>query len=333
MHPLSPLLRTLSPSGPAGQLSIFYFHRVLARPDALLPDEPDAAFFERLVRFITSAYRVLPLADAAAALTQGRLPSAAACITFDDGYADNLTVAAPILARHGATATVFVATGFSDGGRMWNDTVIEAVRALPAGEHDWSDFELGTHTVADAAQRSEVVRVVLKRMRYFESARRVAIADEMARRAGLPAVADTMMSRTQLLAWRAMGMDIGGHCVHHPILARLDEAQARAEIEQGRDHLTQWLGVAPRAFAYPNGFPGRDWGPREAALVRAAGFSCAVATAYGTATRHADPYGLPRIMPWGRSTWALGLRSAGALYNARRAKREGLTTITKGVSA
>jgi peptidoglycan/xylan/chitin deacetylase (PgdA/CDA1 family) len=51
------------------------------------------------------------------------------CITFDDGYADKHDVAMPILQRHGLCATFFIATGFLNGGCMWNDTIIETVRA------------------------------------------------------------------------------------------------------------------------------------------------------------------------------------------------------------
>jgi peptidoglycan/xylan/chitin deacetylase (PgdA/CDA1 family) len=58
----------------------------------------------------------------------GALPERAAAITFDDGYADNFTRALPLLREQGLPATFFVATGFLDGGRMWNDTISEAIR-------------------------------------------------------------------------------------------------------------------------------------------------------------------------------------------------------------
>jgi peptidoglycan/xylan/chitin deacetylase (PgdA/CDA1 family) len=322
MRQFSPF-RWLAPAGAGGRLSIFIFHRVLERSDPLRPGEPDASRFECIVRFIATHFQVLALAEAAAALVQGRLPAAAACITFDDGYADNLTLAAPILLRHGATATVFVATAYTDGGRMWNDTVIEAVRAAPTGEIDWRDFDLGVPVITDDASRRDLVAQTLPRLKYHATARRGAITDEMARRAGLPARSGLMLSRDQLRAWRGLGFGIGGHTVHHPILARLSDADAAAEIGAGREQLAQWLGEAPRAFAYPNGVPERDYGARDVALVRRAGYACAVSTAYGAAKLHADVYQLPRFMPWDRSMWAFGLRCARTLVAMRRAAASG----------
>ena len=53
-----------------------------------------------MARFISRAFNVLSLSDAARRLKDGTLPAAAAVITFDDGYADNLEVAWPILERY-----------------------------------------------------------------------------------------------------------------------------------------------------------------------------------------------------------------------------------------
>ena len=83
----------------ASRLSILIFHRVLKTPDPLFPEEPDAAHFETLVRCVAGAFNVMPLAQAVAALREDRLPVSALSITFDDGYADNQQIAAPILQR------------------------------------------------------------------------------------------------------------------------------------------------------------------------------------------------------------------------------------------
>lgn len=109
-------------------LSILVYHRVLAQADPLLPALPDTRLFDRHMALLGRCFRVLPVGEAVARLRQGTLPARAACITFDDGYADNAEWALPILQRHGLRAAFFIASDYLDGGRMWNDDVIAAVR-------------------------------------------------------------------------------------------------------------------------------------------------------------------------------------------------------------
>lgn len=297
-----------APQGPRGRLNTFIFHRVLRQPDPLLPDEPDAQRFERIVAFLARYFSVLPLPTALTALQRGTLPAAAACITFDDGYADNLEVAAPILQRYGLSATFFIATGYTGGGRMWNDSVIEAVRAAPAGELDWSDLGLPRLVVGDAPSRVVAIDVLLKALKYLDPSSRAERVGEIVRRTGLPLHSPLMMSADQLRTLRALGMDIGGHTMNHPILTRLDDAAALAEIGGGREQLTAWLGEAPRVFAYPNGVPGRDFSPRDVDLVRRCGFLGAVSTARGLARSGDDLFQLPRFTPWDRTMFRFGMR-------------------------
>src|SRR6185503_4669404 len=103
----------------SSSLSILIYHRVLHAPDPLFPEEVWAEQINSQLEVVKRWFTVLPLSDAVARLRTGRLPRRAACITFDDGYADNAVEALPILRRQGMPATFFVATGFIDGGRMW----------------------------------------------------------------------------------------------------------------------------------------------------------------------------------------------------------------------
>src|SRR3954471_12271022 len=106
-------------------LSILIYHRVQAVPDPLFPEAVDLARFEQHLRLLTRWFRVLPLSEAVRLLRDGTLPARAACITFDDGYADCAAATVPLLRRYHASATFFVASGFIDGGCMWNDAVVE----------------------------------------------------------------------------------------------------------------------------------------------------------------------------------------------------------------
>ena len=150
-----------SPGGDKGHLSILIFHRVLPEPDPLFPDEPDVARFEQIVQWLKEWFNVLPLNEAVIRLQRGNLPPRAAAITFDDGYADNLVCAHPILRKHSLPATYFVATGFLDGGRMWNDTIIESVRGTTQPEIDGAFLGLGVlpmNSIAD--KRTALAKII-----------------------------------------------------------------------------------------------------------------------------------------------------------------------------
>lgn len=306
------ILRTvthcLSPAGPGARLSILIFHRVLPAPDPLQPSEPDPARFEQVLRWVTRWFVVLPLDEAVARLRAGSLPARAAAITFDDGYADNATLALPVLRRAGMPATFFIATRFLDGGRMWNDTVIEAVRAADDGVLDLADAGFGRFELGDAASRRQAIATLLPQIKYLEPARRLLAVDHVARAAGKPLPGDLMMGSDQVRELRRAGMQIGAHTRTHPILARLGDDEALTEIAGGKQDLEALLGEPVTLFAYPNGKPGQDYQARHAAMARDAGFAAAVSTAPGSATAASDPWQLPRFLPWDRQALKFGLR-------------------------
>jgi peptidoglycan/xylan/chitin deacetylase (PgdA/CDA1 family) len=299
-----------APAGQRGRLSIMIFHRVLAEADPLSPDEPDAATFELRMRWVRQWFNVLPLRDAVRRLYDGTLPSRALSITFDDGYADNEAIAAPVLRRLGMTATFFVSTGYVGTGCMWNDRVIEAVRAAPAGVLPLATIGLRDMPVDSTAQRREAVRELLIQIKHRPPEARALAVDAVVAAAGLAgAPAPTpMMTIDQVRSLRALGMDVGAHTVSHPILARLEPAAAAREIGEGRRHLEDMLGERIPLFAYPNGVPTQDYGPDHVRMVREAGFDAAVSTAWGVANRQADRHQLPRFTPWDRSRWRYALR-------------------------
>jgi peptidoglycan/xylan/chitin deacetylase (PgdA/CDA1 family) len=314
-----PLLNVLAPGGRRGKLSILIFHRVLARPDALLDDVPDAATFERTMRWICEWFNVLPLLEAAARLKRGDLPARALSITFDDGYADNEEVAAPILRRLGLHATFFVATGFLDGGNMWNDRVIEAVRACAARWLDLGFLGLGTVQLASIAARRATIQHILARIKHEEPAQRQAFVERIEEACGATVRTALMMRSEQVARLAASGMDVGAHTVSHPILTRVSPAQAREEIADSKAALESIIGRRVALFAYPNGVPRRDYGAEHVELVRGIGYDAAVSTAWGVARPDADLFQLPRFTPWDRARARFALRLLQNLSRTRYA--------------
>lgn len=300
------------------RLSILIFHRVHARADSIFPDEPDAPRFERLMRFVARSFRVMTLGDAVTCLARGNLPSRALVITFDDGYADNAEVALPILQRCGLSASFFVSSGFLDGGRMWNDSVIECVRACRHSEIDLASFGLQRCSLAGPAERRLAIEALLPRIKYLGLAER---QDAVARLQSLCGVAqlptNLMLRSQQVLEMHCAGMEIGAHTVRHPILTTLASAEAEREIAEGRNRLQAIIDAPVDMFAYPNGKPGRDYDESHVGLLRRLGFRGAVSTAAGVACAGDDLFQLPRFTPWGKS---LAAWSARLLANQRNTR-------------
>jgi peptidoglycan/xylan/chitin deacetylase (PgdA/CDA1 family) len=309
MIPMKPLLSLLSPAGPRAQLSVFIFHRVLPQTDAIFPCEITALQFDKMMEWLKTWFNVLPLDEAARSMKASTLPARAAAITFDDGYADNFSVALPILQRHGLTSTFFVATGFLDGGRMWNDTVIESVRACTMATLDLTDLGLGHHSIVNSEQKGTAIGSIIQKIKYLPDARRVDLAHRLTLLAQVRPPDDLMMTSGQVRDLRRAGMQIGAHTVTHPILAVLEPQIARQEIANSKVFLKELLGEDIRLFAYPNGKPGTDYLPDvHPAMLRDLGFDAAVSTSVGTGNCKTDPLQIPRFTPWVHGRLGFGAR-------------------------
>ncbi len=320
---IKPLLTLLSPAGRRARLSVLIFHRVLPRPDPLFPGEIDAAGFDAICRWVKGWFNVLALDDAARRLREGSLPERALAVTFDDGYADNHDVALPILQRHGLPATFFIATGFLDGGRMWNDTVIESIRRTPLPRVDLRGacgMDLGVHALESLEARRAAIDRVIGGIKYMKPDERQAVVDTIADRAETSLPDDLMMTSDQVRGLHRAGMQIGGHTVSHPILARLERRAARDEIEEGKTTLESLIAEPVRLFAYPNGKPAEDYTGEAVSLAKELGFDAAVSTAWGAASATADPFQLPRFTPWDRTKLRFGARLAANLRNSAPAR-------------
>jgi len=289
----------LSPSGTKARLSILIYHRVLPEIDEIFPNEVTAQRFDSQMALLRQTFNPLPLTEAVARLMAGTLPSRAACITFDYGYADNLTLALPILQRHGLPATFFIAPHYLNGGRMFNDTVIEAIRSSREDAIDLSTLGLGQHVLGSPQAKRTAISKVLPQVKYLPLDEREDKVMALARMVSdQPLPNDLMMTTAQLKGLHAAGMEIGGHTARHPILAKLDDSAAQKEIANGKEFLECLLGEKIKLFAYPNGKPGLDYLPHQASIVRKLGFDAAVSTQPGVATRASDPFQLPRFTPW-----------------------------------
>jgi peptidoglycan/xylan/chitin deacetylase (PgdA/CDA1 family) len=304
-----------------GRAAILMYHRV-----ADLPADPQllavtARHFAEHLEVIRARYRPMRLGELAAALERGRVPRRAVVLTMDDGYADNLRVARPLLERHGVPATVFVASGYVGSGRQfWWDELERIVLRPgtlgprlrlsgggPPREYDvamvrYTDADYDRHRAwhvecpDDPTTRHRLYRTLYQDLYRLSVEERGLALDQL--RACLvaatePSPDDGPLTRDELLELaRSPLVEIGAHGVTHSPLAQLRPADQRHEIQESRRQLEEILGRAVTAFGYPHG----DATPETVHLVRQAGFACAGGSESGAVTRRSDRHRLPRML-------------------------------------
>jgi peptidoglycan/xylan/chitin deacetylase (PgdA/CDA1 family) len=296
--------------GGAPCLSVLIYHRVLEQPDFMLPGDVTREEFRRQMELVGRLFNVLDLGEAVERLFNGTLPERALCITFDDGYADTHDIGCPVLETLGLPATFFVATAYLDGGRMWNDTVIEALRRETAERIDLGPLGLGLGwaDVSTPQGRKAAADKVIQRLRYLPNEARSRKADWFRDRLGKQLPCDLMMTAEQIRGLDTRGMGIGAHTETHPILALLERDEAIREIRRGKERLEQILGKRVNLFAYPNGKFRQDFTVRDVELVASLGFKAALTAEAGVSCRSTPRFGLRRFTPWDRGTFRFAAR-------------------------
>lgn len=244
----------------AGAPVVLLYHGVTTASRGLAARDGKHVLVERFraqLEMLRRRRRVVALAELLEALRSGADTRGMLAITFDDGYLDNLTCAAPILAEYRMPATFFIATGFIGAERwMWNDRLEAALDAAPTGE--FTVPSTGERLrVGAAGERMALLRRVkseLKRMHWRDAdARAREIEHVVGSRAGEPTGIYRFMSWDQVRELARGGFEIGAHTVNHALLSRVPRHEAEREIIDSRDRIVSEVGHCSPTFCYPNG--------------------------------------------------------------------------------
>lgn len=87
----------------------------------------DPENFEQEIRFLSCHYEVIDMDEYYRRLQQNKFSNKEIVITFDDGYKNNLTVAAPILQSYNIPFTVFISAGHVDSGKRFPTAIVRSV--------------------------------------------------------------------------------------------------------------------------------------------------------------------------------------------------------------
>lgn len=261
----------------------------------------ESDLFERLMTHVAREYQPVPLSDIAAWLRgEGAAPDRAVAVTFDDGYHNVLTDAAPVLQRLGIPATLFVVTDFVfDGKMLWTDRLVatlaltrESALALPGLSSPLSLRDDAERIAADRALLALLKPLPeadrLARLQEIQSALKVADSQLPAAWAGMRPLAPADLARLP-----GFGIEVGAHTCSHPIATRLTPERLRHELVESKSRIEAATGRACTAFAYPNGGPD-DFNAETRRAVHDAGYTCAVTTIKRRVTHGDDALEIPR---------------------------------------
>ena len=290
------------------KLSILIYHQVVSETDPMRPGDPDAQLFLWQMKLLRDHFNPLPLATAVHLLERGTLPANSVCVTFDDGYLNNLEVAQPILEKFAIPATVFVATAFSDGRNMWNDRLIDLLGQPEAATINLDVLEMEPVTLGDWESRRAIADSIIPVLKYKDYREREKLVDQLYLDNTAPEANRKMMSHEDVIELARKGVDIGAHTVDHPILKSLPRSEQSLQVTGSKKALEDLLGQAVTGFAYPNGRPGSDYDETTRELVRAAGFHYAVSTRWGISTQQTNQFELNRFTPWDETPARFHLR-------------------------
>lgn len=278
---------------------IFLYHRIATPqhdPFALaVPPE----WFQDHLDILKSRFRLVSLDEI---LDPGATKSAQlASITFDDGYTDNLTTAAPILRVARIPVTFFICTGcLGDRRGFWWDRVASAVAAadtvslesaamkIVALTIDWNRPDARTKMTLDIAARLQRMSPA-KRDQVVADLETVLRPGDNGERESYPVLDE---AGVRALASEPLAQ-LGAHTHNHPMLSALTREEQLAEIDRSAGLLQSITGRRPRFLAYPFGGE-TDYSMDSCLAARDAAFRAAFINHAAQFDPKGQPYRIPR---------------------------------------
>ena len=264
---------------------------------------PRGRFVEQL-SYLARNYRVRPVDEAVAALRDGRLTEPTACLTFDDGYRNNLTIGLPILRELRLPATIYLATGLiGTDARLWTTRLELAFSETHAAQVDLGAIGMGVERLGDgardAATRARVGYRVKEHLKSRPARERATLVSDLLAALGTKTPDDggdfAFLDWDEVGAMGATGLvTFGGHTVHHEIVSRLDDSAVEREITDSVQR-SRSTGYASETFAYPNGGVD-DFDARAASALGRVGIAAAFTTIDGLNAAATPPYAMRRVV-------------------------------------
>ena len=238
------------------------------------------------------------------------LKKPAVAITFDDGYADNILEALPILEEMEVPATFFVSTGRlgTEQEFWWHrlEAILLQECDFPARFKLDDELHGRVWSTETFEQRKMLYASLNLLMQRISPERQEDWMDQLGKWAGARVAGKSIhrsMTEEEIRSLAASPWaTIGAHTVTHSALSALAGEQQRREIFTSKKELEDLTGSEITTFSYPFGRK-QDYNQTSVRLCREAGFTKVASNFPGQVHRWTDPFQLPRhlVRNWGMS--------------------------------
>jgi peptidoglycan/xylan/chitin deacetylase (PgdA/CDA1 family) len=231
--------------------------------------------FEDIIAFFSKHFRAMALPELVSHLADGKpLPPNTFAVTFDDGFADNWSVAKPILENYEVPATIYVTTGYIDGEVFpYEFELADLIASRDAVHFHWDSCEY--HWDFKNTQDREQCYTEIKRIgKPYSYALRRALMNKVLGASELPKAQGSLFMNWQQVIELSQSplITIGAHTHRHVLLPSLTPEDVCDEIDSSKDILQAKLGGPVHHFSYPYGASNLT----VQAIVQNSGFTSAV---------------------------------------------------------
>jgi len=225
------------------------------------------------------------------------LPRRAVVITFDDGYADNAEVAAPILKRLGIPASFYATVAsVENAAAPWFCRARHAF--FKTRQASWTDPNGSTWRLANEPERESALQAASDYLTRFAGVAQQRALDLIERELDVEPLAakkNLMFTWEQAKALCRAGHIVGSHGLTHPNMAHVGDGDLDYEMTESKRRMEKALGMEVPHFSYPAAALVTSWTERTVAATERAGYHTAVTTTIGLVRASARPLALHRF--------------------------------------
>lgn len=288
-------------------LLILLFHGVIERQTCDVRNynrkHIEKDYFASILKKLKKEGIPLSMTDVLEFYEEGKpYPGRSFAVTFDDGFENNISIAAPVLCDLQVPATFYVTSGFIEfNGMSWIDSIESVMELVPCGriKLPWSDDAISFSSRESKIDLLQKIRSAVKTSPDVDT--HALVQDISAQLGYEPVIAsdhplDLKMTWAQVNELASQSLfEVGGHSHSHQILSFLSEQDLRTDLDLSLGLLKEKAGIENVHYAYPEGLA-HCYNPLVISELKNRGIRCCPSAIAGRNTLEYDLFNLRRTI-------------------------------------